>query len=217
MKLPRKLYQEHRVDRPRFEALIRPHFLPSEQKQIMRAYRLAKYGHRTQMREGGVRYFDHVRAVAVLLIMIGVRDADVICAAFLHDVIEDQFILLFEDIDAWFGPRVCHFVQMVTKVDELTTEQYFERLATDRLHLPGSWLVKCADRLHNLSTLVDGDADRREKFRQKKIKQVAETREFVLPLARSLSGCPGYEAVGRWFVHQLSTWCDLREKEAAAA
>jgi (p)ppGpp synthase/HD superfamily hydrolase len=214
MKLRKKLYQDRTIRRRAFENLIAKHFSNKEQRQIMRAYRLAKYGHQRQLREGGQRYFEHVRAVAVLLIDVGVRDADVICAALLHDVIEDTFILLFDDIEEWFGANVCHTVRMVTKVKRVAKTKYFGRLSNDG---PRSWLVKCADRVHNISTLVEGDANSRQRFVEKKRKQVKETRKYVLPLARSLSATKEYKAIGEWFVDQLTAWSDLREQEVAAA
>lgn len=205
------------TNREGFEAAIRPYFLPSECEQIMRAYRLAKYGHKDQMREGGMRYFEHPKVLALLLVRLGVRDAAVIIAALLHDVIEDSFILEPADVEAWFGGTVCLTVKLVTKdkKEGLTLEQYFARLLSGG---PRGWLVKLADRLHNMSTLVDSeDPDKRERFRLKKVKQVAETREFVLPLAVALSRAPGYEQLRIWFLGQLTAWCARREEEAAAA
>ncbi|HEY9774693.1 MAG TPA: HD domain-containing protein [Planktothrix sp.] len=214
MTLTKKLYHARDMGRRAFEHLIAPHFLPSEQRQIMRAYRLAKYGHQSQRREGGQRYFEHVKAVAAMLVIIGVRDANVICAALLHDVIEDTFILFFEDIEEWFGKDVCHPVNMVTKRKGISKRLYFSRLSGDSAP---SWLVKCADRTHNMSTLVDGDEQSRAKYLAKKKKQVIETRKHIIPLAEKLAQTPGYEEIGAWFVHQLTGWSDLREQEVHAA
>lgn len=205
------------TNREGFELAIRPHFLPSECELIMRAYRLAKYGHKEQMREGGIRYFEHPKALALLLVRLGVRDVPVIIAALLHDVIEDSYILELADIEAWFGADACRTVQLLTKdkKEGLTLAQYFDRLLKGGFR---GWLGKLADRLHNMSTLVDGDdPEKREKFRQKKLRQVAETREFILPLATALSAAPGYEVLGQWFFDQLTAWCELREAEALAA
>ena len=209
-----KLYRPEAIGRAGFEALIRPHFLPSEQELIMRAYRQAKGGHKNQMREGGQRYFEHVKLVTVILIMIGIRDVNVICAALLHDMIEDSYALTPRDIEVIFGALVAHIVQMVTKLDELPTEEYFARLKADG---PLSWLVKLADRLHNMSTLVDVSKKKtREQLRQKKIEQVAETRKHILPLARKLARTNGYREIGKWFTDQLTAWCIIREQEALA-
>lgn len=200
-----------------FEQAIRPYFLPSECVQIMRAYKLSKYGHRDVMREDGTRYFEHPKILALLLVRLGVRNAAVICAALLHDVVEDSFILELDDIEAFFGVLVCHLVHMVTKdkLEGLTIEEYFARLSNDG---PLSWLVKLADRLHNLSTLVTGsDPDRQEHFRNKKRKQVKETRDFILPLAVKLSQTPGFETIGQFFYDALTEWCNFREEEANLA
>lgn len=205
------------TNREGFERAIRPYFLPSEFKAIMQAYRLSKYGHRAQMREGGIRYFEHPKVLALLLVRLGVRDAAVIIAALLHDAIEDSFILELEDVEDWFGGDACHTVHVLTKdpKEKLSLAQYFARL------LDGGFrglLVKLADRLHNMSTLADSDdPEKHEKFRQKKIKQSAETREYVLPLAEALMQVKGCEKLGAWFYDQLIAWCEIREAEVAAA
>jgi guanosine-3',5'-bis(diphosphate) 3'-pyrophosphohydrolase len=204
------------VDKAGFEKLIHPFFNPSERKLIMRAYRLAKHGHREVIREDGSRYFEHPKILAVLLINLGVRDVHVIIAALLHDILEDTFLLELEDIEDIFGGLASHAVHMVSKLKEegLTIDQYFARLLGADWR---SWLVKCADRLHNLSTLVAGTPETAEKFRAKKIRQVSETRQFVIPVAVALSQVPQFKVIGEFFVNALTEWCDFREAETAAA
>lgn len=202
------------LNRAGFEKLIAPHFLPSEQRKIMQAYRLSKYGHRDQMREGGGRYFEHPKALAILLIRLGVRDVDVICAALLHDTVEDTFIIEFADIEEWFGGGTCLLVKLVTKEKGLSPRQYIVRLSNGD---PRAWLVKCADRLHNMSTLDSADPAMQDHFRKKKVKQAKETRKKILPLAEKLAHTPGFEELGQYFVAALTYWCERREKEAAAA
>src|SRR5262249_1135602 len=73
-----------------------------------------------------------------------------------------------------------------------------------------------ADRLHNLSTLPEGKTPREIKSCQKrKDKQVAETREFILPLAVKLASAPGFEQLGTWFHAELTQWCEYQSPAPA--
>lgn len=59
-------------------------------KAIEMAYQDAKDAFREKYREGGERYFEHIRAVALILILyLRVRDYELIIAALLHDIVED--------------------------------------------------------------------------------------------------------------------------------
>ncbi len=57
-------------------------------EKIEQAYELAREKHEGQFRESGEPYIIHPIAVAKILVELGM-DADTICAALLHDVIED--------------------------------------------------------------------------------------------------------------------------------
>jgi GTP diphosphokinase / guanosine-3',5'-bis(diphosphate) 3'-diphosphatase len=208
------LYQAHSTTRRPFEDLVHLHF-PGDEDRIMFAYRQSKYGHKGQMRDGGDRYFEHPKSVALMLIEIGVRDADIIIAALLHDIDEDSFILTHADIRLVFGVRVLHLVKRMTKDEVRSKEQYWSDLLTDED--PGVQIEKCGDRTHNMSTLTDSDDPvKHAKKLKKKREQCEETREKVLPLAHKLAATPGYEHIGKWFVFQLTRWCEKREAEVAA-
>ncbi len=212
---PELLFQS--TNREGFESEIKAAFNRKSTRQIMRAYRLSKYGHRNQWRDDGTRYFDHPKALALLLVRLGVRNAAVIIVALLHDIVEDSFILLFEDVQYWFGTTAERSLRMVTKDKKagMTVEEYFERMADDG---PASWLVKLADRLHNLRTLPDSDDPvKHAKCKQKKLNQVDETRRFILPLALKLAKSRRYNKLGIWFHEQLTQWCNIREEEGHAA
>ena len=74
--------------------LLRPHFLEIDLETIKAAYEFSKSGHVKQTRESGERYFDHPKAVALILFQeLKVLDCEVIRAALLHDVREDSYIL----------------------------------------------------------------------------------------------------------------------------
>lgn len=155
-------------------------------KLIQAAYELAKLGHAKQTRDGGSRYFEHPRAVTQLLIDFGYADWNTLCAALLHDALEDAYIPNIVYINT-FGPDVYRSMEILSKCvphhDELTgrvtgyvkktLDAYFATL----MQAPKSVrAIKCCDRLHNLRTLA-GRSDR------KKREQIEETNTYILPLA----------------------------------
>lgn len=134
------------------------------------------------MRESGERYFEHLRSVSLILILyLRVRNADVIAAALLHDILED--------IDGWtqdrvalvFNQKVAELVFLVSKEDiskyngdnEERNRDYHRKLGTA---VRDAVIIKLADRLHNIITLWGTS---KEKQRRK----VRETQDFYLPIA----------------------------------
>ncbi len=165
---------QEKVGREQFADLLRIRLTPSELRRVMRAYKLAKNGHKGQLREDGERYFEHPKAVALILVNeLKLFDADTIIIALMHDLQEDAFILDWEDIEDIFGANVLRCVRAVTKEPN---KDYLGNL----LEAPTAALfVKLADRLHNLRTL---GACRPEK----QLKQVKETREKYVKLMDEL-------------------------------
>ncbi len=177
------LLKENR-DRAAFFAVVELYYPKSsdEYALIESAYNTAKDAFRNELRESGERYFEHLRAVAlILLVYLRVRDAAIIAAALLHDIVED--------IDGWnedrvslkFGRRVAGLVQWVTKPNvtlfgddkearNRTYHQNLNRAPRDAI------LIKLADRLHNLITLWDVPEDKQRR-------KVRETQDFYLSLA----------------------------------
>lgn len=157
----------------RFRAAIQKHCSPDQTSLVMLAYRLAKYGHREQQRDGGERYFEHPWRVAAFLVeKLGVSDCDVIIAAFLHDILEDSFLLTLEDVRRVFGPRVSDFVRILTK-ESGEGARYFTRIASAENEVR---LIKISDRRDNLRTMSVWPADRQRRY-------IQETRAFVIPIA----------------------------------
>jgi len=157
----------------RFRATIQRHCSRDQTSLVMFAYRLAKYGHREQQRDGGERYFEHPWRVAAFLVEeLGVSDCDVIIAAFLHDLLEDSFLLTIEDVRRVFGPRVSGFVRILTKEDG-EGAGYFTRIACAENEVR---LIKISDRRDNLRTMGVWPADRQRRY-------IEETRTFVIPIA----------------------------------
>lgn len=162
-----------------FFARITPIFPRSEECKIQLAYYLAKYAHRAQVRKESVngkplRYFEHVRRVAIVLMdECKCFNVDLIIAALLHDILEDcGEDLTPELLEFTFGADV---VSIVKKLSKVPKEGYLERLSicTDWRPL----LIKACDRLDNLrSLMVPGTTVEFQK------KQIKETREKYMPL-----------------------------------
>lgn len=160
-----------RITHAEFKADIEVLFSSEEARAIDRAYNLSKYGHRNQERQGGDRYFEHPKEVAIILYKeFGVRDAEVIIAALLHDIVEDSFILDIEGLEILFGKRVAQMTRVLTK---LPKAGYILRLAS--LGEVGAWLVKLADNLHNTRTLDACDLEKQNR-------KVEETLSLYYPL-----------------------------------
>lgn len=162
----------------------------------MFAYDLAKASHRTQKREGGDRYFEHIRSTALILMdECGIQDPDVLSAALLHDVIEDSTVFGSKNNNTYstrvkeaqyrvgkaFGDDAAEMVIALSKPavdgmeirnDDEAMKIYLENLSRAS---PETLLVKMADRLHNLRTQFDTSP---EKQRRK----ITETKEKYLPI-----------------------------------
>ena len=158
-------------NRKSFFYRLEPFFVPSVLRDVQLAYTLAKFSHRSQIRkeiDGNgtpVRYFDHVRRVAIILIdEVKVIKQEMIIAALLHDGIEDTRDLTSDMIEHCFGSDITNLVKTLSKVPKAG---YLERF-----YMCNDWrpyVIKCCDRLDNLRSLEYGD-------RQFQIQQVSETR-----------------------------------------
>lgn len=163
-----------------FFARLEPRLAPSELVKVRAAYYLAKYGHRAQVRKETdgqghpLRYFEHVRRVAIVLMdEADCYDPDLICTALLHDALEDTEDIDSAIIEQMFGPAVARRVRLLTKDPK---EGYVDRL---KLADDETLLVKACDRLDNLRSLGETTSA----FRKK---QFLETLETYWPLFREL-------------------------------
>lgn len=164
-------------NREMFFNRIRPFFAPSALNDIQVAYMLAKFGHRAQVRQSKdnsgkpIRYFEHLRGVALILIdEVKLINAEMIITALLHDSMEDTRDLTPELIEHLFGANVTAAIRILSKIPK---EGYHERLM-----LSASFqmlIIKGCDRLYNNRTL----GQTKRSFREK---QVAETRKYYYPL-----------------------------------
>ena len=84
---------------------------------IIRAYKYAQEKHKNQLRKSGELYIIHPLNVAYILADLGL-DTETICAALLHDVVEDTDAT-YQDIKSNFGEEIAQIVEGVTKLNTL--------------------------------------------------------------------------------------------------
>ena len=180
------------MTRDEFFALIsdRSH---AEMEQIRWAYWLAKNAHRPFYRDGGGRFFEHPRAVAISLIDHGYSGTSAIIKGLTHDVIEDTNTP-HGVIVTLFGPEMLRSLKILSRYKSIfdatgqlvrpqqkkAAGEYFGDLLTAP---DEEKIVKCADRLHNLQTCDCWERPRR-------IKYVGETDQYVIPIAETVTGNP---------------------------
>ena len=153
-------------------------------KIIQKAYEYAKAKHGDQLRKSGEPYIIHPVQVAYTLATLGMDD-NTICAALLHDVLEDTDTT-YADLEKEFNSEVAYMVDGVTKLSKLqyasVEEQQVENYRKMFLAMGKDIrviLIKLADRLHNMRTLKYLSRDRQ-------IANAKETMELYAPLANRL-------------------------------
>lgn len=148
---------------------------------ISKAYDYAFDKHSPQQRKSGEPYIVHPVAVAKSLIELSCDDAT-ICAALLHDVIEDTDVSS-EDLKKVFGEEITSLVDGVTKLGKLnfkSSEQEqannFRKMLLAIAKDMRVVLVKLADRLNNMQTLDHLSPEKQQRIAQ-------ETLDIFAPLA----------------------------------
>ncbi len=151
---------------------------------VEKAYRFAEAAHAGQCRKSGEPFIAHPIEVALILADLRM-DADTLCAALLHDTVEDTDATV-EEISEQFNPEVAQLVQGVTKITRIEVESLTdEQAATVRKMFVAMSkdirviIIKLADRLHNMRTLKALPEDRR-------IFKSRETLEIYAPIAHRL-------------------------------
>ncbi len=174
-------------------------FSKQDIERITDAYHFAEKAHQGQKRRSGEPYIIHPVAVAQILAEMGM-DADSICAALLHDVVEDTPVT-DEEIRKKFGETVEQLVDGVTKLGQITSNKtqstddstkeerllLMERRQSEnvrKMFLAMSKdirviIIKLADRIHNMRTLRFMPEEKR-RFKAR------ETLEIYAPIAHRL-------------------------------
>ncbi|HYV07052.1 MAG TPA: HD domain-containing protein, partial [Blastocatellia bacterium] len=119
---------------------------------VDRAFELARVAHDGQTRDEGTPYIVHpVRVAAVLVNELEVFNGRLVCAALLHDVIEDSPTTR-EQIAEMFDQEIAQLVWLLTKLEEVSLADYLS--AIEASGATGATLVKLCDRLDNLRFLT---------------------------------------------------------------
>lgn len=151
---------------------------------LWKAYQFAQNAHMGQFRRSGEPYFEHVYNTALILTDLSM-DTITLCAALLHDVVEDTAISE-EIITEEFSHTIAFLVKGVTKIGGIKFNSEREQQAENfRKMLLGVaddirvLIIKFADRLHNMRTLGSLPL-----VKQRRI--AIETRDVYAPLAHRL-------------------------------
>ena len=163
---------------------VRSYQADADLDKIRKAYAYAEQAHSGQVRISGDAYIIHPLNVAYILTGLHLDD-ETICAALLHDVVEDTCATL-EEMEAEFGKNIMALIDGVTKLgrieymskEDVQLENYrkmFLAMAKDIRVI----MIKLADRLHNMRTLKYMREDKRHRIAK-------ETLEVYAPLANRL-------------------------------
>ncbi|MBQ7448646.1 MAG: bifunctional (p)ppGpp synthetase/guanosine-3',5'-bis(diphosphate) 3'-pyrophosphohydrolase [Paludibacteraceae bacterium] len=171
-----------------FEALLKDYSeTPHNQKieLITKAFHFAYQAHKGVFRKSGEPYILHPLAVARITVKeIGLGSTS-ICAALLHDVVEDTEYTV-EDIKNLFGEKIANIVAGLTKISSSHFAQgisaqaeNFRKLLITLADDARVVLIKLADRLHNMRTLEFQPLETQQKI-------AGETQYIYAPLAHRL-------------------------------
>lgn len=171
-----------------FQGLLNDYLATKHRKRveiITKAFNFANQAHKGVKRHSGEPYILHPIAVAKIVCNeIGLGSTS-ICAALLHDVVEDTDYTV-EDIDNIFGPKIAQIVDGLTKIaggifgDHASAQaENFKKLLLTMSDDIRVILIKIADRLHNMRTLGS-------MLPNKQFKIAGETLYIYAPLANRL-------------------------------
>ena len=152
---------------------------------INKAFNFARQAHKGVRRLSGEPYIMHPIAVARIAVEEMGLGSTSICAALLHDVVEDTDYTV-EDISNIFGERIAHIVDGLTKIsggifgDRASAQaENFKKLLLTMSDDIRVILIKICDRLHNMLTLSSQPANKQYKI-------AGETMYIYAPLANRL-------------------------------
>ena len=180
--------EEDRMIEEAYQEVLQAYLASNHRKmveRIERAFRFAKAAHKGVRRRSGEPYILHPIAVAKIVISELGLGSTSICAAFLHDVVEDTEYTK-EDIEANFGSKIASIVEGVTKIsggifgDRASIQaENFRKLLLSMSTDIRVILLKMADRLHNMRTLGSMRPEKQYKI-------AGETLYVYAPLAHRL-------------------------------
>ena len=184
----------------RFEVLLsmtHEYLAEGEEALLAHAYRFASRAHEGQCRKSGEPFIAHPVEVAIILADLRM-DIETLCAALLHDTVEDTDATSAQ-LSEEFNGQIAQLVDGVTKISRIEVENLTDEQAqTIRKMLVAMSkdirviIIKLADRLHNMRTLMALPEDRR-------IFKSRETLEVYAPIAHRL----GIESI-KWELEDLA-------------
>jgi guanosine-3',5'-bis(diphosphate) 3'-pyrophosphohydrolase len=173
-------------------------------KQVREAYKFADEAHLGQFRASGQPYITHPIAVAGLCADWKL-DAQAIMAALMHDTIEDQGVTKSELIEK-FGAPTAELVDGLTKLDKLqfntreeSQAESFRKMLLAMARDVRVILVKLADRLHNMRTMLAMAPAKRQRIAR-------ETLEIYAPIAHRLGLNAMYRELQELCFEMLHPW-----------
>ncbi len=158
--------------------------------RVRDAWHVAEAAHHGQLRQSGEPYVTHPLAVAGILVDRLEPDVDALCAALLHDVVEDTDVSL-DDIETRFGGDVARIVDGVSKLDRAASGASGREETLRKLIGAGGrdwrvFAVKLCDRLHNMRTLGATSVSKQRRVAR-------DTLDVFFPLARYV----GFSGIAR--------------------
>ena len=183
---------------------------------VIKAYNFAYDKHKDQRRKSGEPYILHPVQVAGILEKLDFN-TDVICAALLHDTVEDCGVTV-EEIETLFNKQIAQIVDAVTAIESDTfnpdtenifsnTDDFLKQALEDQTYQKlisigknniFGFYIKFADRLNNLQTIGVFP-------KYKKEAKITETRKWIIPLAKILKT--------KFFYENLNNECFLISTE----
>lgn len=162
MSAERDVVDDDMLIKGEFDSLIEEYLNSNHRRKvdiIIKAFNLANEAHKGARRRSGEPYILHPIAVARIVCgEIGMGSTS-ICAALLHDVVEDTDYTV-DDIKALFGEKIAKIVDGLTKIssgmfgDQVSSQaENFRKLLLTMSDDIRVILIKIADRLHNMRTL----------------------------------------------------------------
>ncbi len=163
---------------------LRAHQPDADLNLVRRAYVFSAAAHRGQTRHSGEPYLIHPLEVSHIVARLQLDSAS-ICAALLHDTVEDT-VATIEEIENQFGEDVSFLVAGLTKLEKMNFTSAEEAQAENFRKMLVAMsrdlrviLVKLSDRLHNMQTLKPLREEKRRRIAQ-------ETLDIYAPLAHRL-------------------------------
>ena len=180
-------------------SIVKNAYTPEEIEEVKKAYEYASEAHKDQVRLSGEPYIVHPLSVSIITARLGMDSYSVI-AAMLHDTVEDTGVTP-EEVEEKFGKTVAELVEGLTKIQHVNTnsesrmeggifldpsqvkqQQQAENIRKMLLAMSKDIrviIVKLADRLHNMRTLMFKPENRRREI-------ALETIEIYAPIAHRL-------------------------------